>query len=448
MLTRLPARIVQAAAFALLTFASCTAYAQTTAQIPLQFDFLTPGARSMAMGGAFIGAADDATAAFTNPAGLAWLTRREVSVEGRFRRVVTPFLSGGRISGSITGQGLDVIPYPVYQDDVDRSAAPAFGSVLLPTSVGTFTVYAHQMAKIENAFASTGVFERFTFGGVTNDNGRELPVSGTRSVDIVTGGVTFGRALTDRIAVGGGFSLAHLSLDASFVRSGIASLFGPVLPNVQIATATQSGHDVAPSFNVGVLVKASDTVRLGASFRRGPRFTFTQEDRVFDAGTDVVRTGAFKVPDVFGAGVAWQAAERWRVLVDYDFVHYSQLKQDFIDFQAISSNRQDQVILDNGHEIHAGVEYLWLRPDRAPLAFRAGWWRDPAHAPRYVSTPQHDELDVLLLATLPGAANISHYTFGAGVAPTDWFELNGAADLSSQTTYVTVSAVFRFRRGV
>src|SRR5215475_9229006 len=49
----------------------------------IQFDFSLPGARSLALGGAFVGVADDATAAWSNPAGLLVLTRPEVSIEGR-----------------------------------------------------------------------------------------------------------------------------------------------------------------------------------------------------------------------------------------------------------------------------------------------------------------------------------------------------------------------------
>src|SRR5436190_21290490 len=48
-----------------------------------QFSFVNPGARSTAMGGAFIGLADDATAAEANPAGLTILTKPEVSFEYR-----------------------------------------------------------------------------------------------------------------------------------------------------------------------------------------------------------------------------------------------------------------------------------------------------------------------------------------------------------------------------
>ena len=80
------------AAIAVWASAAGTIFAQNTAQLPLQFDFLPPGARSVGMGSAFIAAADDATAAFTNPAGLARLGRREISAELRFKRLETPFL--------------------------------------------------------------------------------------------------------------------------------------------------------------------------------------------------------------------------------------------------------------------------------------------------------------------------------------------------------------------
>lgn len=422
------------------------AAAQTTSQIPLQFDFLTPGARSMAMGGAFVGAADDTTAAFTNPAGLGFLSRRQISGEVRFRQFTTPFLAGGRISGLVTGRGLDVIPTPIYLTDEDTSVSPAFFSFMMPLQRGVLTVYAHDMVRIENTFLSSGVFERFTFGGVTDDNARETPVGGTRKVTVAVGGATFAHAfLDDRVSVGAGISVGHLNLDASFTRFGFESLFGPVRTDVKIATATQESGDFSAGWNAGILVKAPRKVKIGATFRKNPGFHFTQEDRVFDANEDLVREGRFKVPDVFGSGVEWQPGESFRVLADYDFVRYSQLKRDYIDFQAISSGRQAQIELNDGHEWHTGVEYSLNRMNHAPLLFRGGLWRDPDHAPRYVPTPQHDELDVLLAATLPGGRDLTHYTFGGGVAFLNGVEMDAALDHSDRTTYVTFSVVVTLR---
>src|SRR5436190_18966730 len=79
-----------------------TLAAQTSLQIPLQFDFINPGAKSLALGGAFAGVADDATASFANPAGLTLLGGPAVSVEIRGFRVSTPFLGGGRLSGQVS----------------------------------------------------------------------------------------------------------------------------------------------------------------------------------------------------------------------------------------------------------------------------------------------------------------------------------------------------------
>ncbi|MBK5259493.1 MAG: hypothetical protein JJE51_07850, partial [Thermoanaerobaculia bacterium] len=49
----------------------------------LQFNLGNPGARSLGMGGAFLGLADDASAAEANPAGLTILRKPEISIEGR-----------------------------------------------------------------------------------------------------------------------------------------------------------------------------------------------------------------------------------------------------------------------------------------------------------------------------------------------------------------------------
>ena len=49
--------------------------------LDFNFRFNNPGARANAMGGAFIALADDATAAYTNPAGLTILTKPEISIE-------------------------------------------------------------------------------------------------------------------------------------------------------------------------------------------------------------------------------------------------------------------------------------------------------------------------------------------------------------------------------
>ena len=67
----------------------------------IPFQFFPPGARSLAMGATFIGVADDATAAASNPAGLIILTKPEASVHGRFTHF-SELADGGYSSPSVS----------------------------------------------------------------------------------------------------------------------------------------------------------------------------------------------------------------------------------------------------------------------------------------------------------------------------------------------------------
>jgi long-chain fatty acid transport protein len=422
------------------------ASAQATAQMPMQFDFIPPGARSVGMGTAFIAAADDATSAFTNPAGLARLGRREIGAELRFRRLASPYLSGGRISGERTGTGLDVASAPTYGRDIDDQLGVTFVSVSWPVAAkATVTGYFHQAVKIENGFFNQGVFRRATFLGETSDLSREFPIGGTRSVDVRSIGGAIGYQLSDRVSVGVGASVWTFDLDASFARYGITGDFaGP--PNLSRVTATalQVGDDVAPAFNVGGLFDVAPDVQIGASFRKGPSFGFSQRDQLPSTGFDVTRIGRFKVPDMWAAGIQWRPSEPFRVLVDYNRVEYSQLKQDFLEFQSLASGRPGQLQLEDGNELHAGFEYVFLKFP-LPLAARGGLWIDPDHVVRYIPTAGRDETDILYGATLPGGDTEVHVTGGFGVAPSSWFELNFAFDVSGRTKYMTLSSVVRLR---
>ena len=369
-------RLAAAVATTVAIAAAPPAFAQNTVQLPLQFDFLPPGARSVGMGSAFIAGADDATAAFTNPAGLARLGRREISAELRFKRLETPFLFGGRITGAVTNIGLDTIPTPVYREDIDDQFGPAFISFLWPIGAKASVIgYRHEVATIENTYFSQGVFERAVELGVVDDRTRTTPVGGTRAVRIRNYGGSVGYKVSERLSVGGGLSLYQFDLEADFARFGVEGNFAGV-PNLNLttATATQRADDWTAGVNAGVLFDVAPRVKVGATYRRGPAFTFTQEDLAPSIGLDLLRVGKFKVPDVFGLGVEWRATDALRLVMDYDRVQYSQLKEDFIFFQSLISQRPERLLLDDGNEFHVGAEYPVseranpTRPSRRVLA--------------------------------------------------------------------------------
>src|SRR5258706_11143834 len=87
--------------------------AQSSAEVNagIQFNFLNPGASHLGMGGAFIGGADDATAAYANPAGVINILRPEASLEGRLWTYGPSNPESRRGSGAPTRIDIDTISH-------------------------------------------------------------------------------------------------------------------------------------------------------------------------------------------------------------------------------------------------------------------------------------------------------------------------------------------------
>ena len=102
-----------------------------------QFDFINPGARSLGLGGAYIAAADDATAAEANPAALHYIKRQELFGEYRSIRSERSDFSVTAM-GDISDPAAPDLPFvglstqTVQEDD----GFPSFFSYALPFTAG------------------------------------------------------------------------------------------------------------------------------------------------------------------------------------------------------------------------------------------------------------------------------------------------------------------------
>jgi long-chain fatty acid transport protein len=422
------------------------ASAQVTAQFPLQFDFLTPGARSMALGSAFIGLADDATAAVANPAGLLTLTRPEISVEGRHRRVENPFLVGGRLSGNITNSGEDTVQGPIYDISEDSSFNLSYLSVVYPQPRWAVAFFTHQPTVISSEFLYRGVFESLTIFGVPTTV-RENPLSGSRDISIRQYGGAFSARANSKLTFGVGVSAYAFQLDATFARLGLpGNTFGAPDPNAIEATATQTSEEMGIGFNAGIQFQPSSAVKIGAVYRKAPSFDYVQES-IVRGRSPVTRTGAFKVPDSYGAGLSWRPSDATLLSVDYVFTKHSQIKEDFIDLLTDDAGVRSRLVIDDTHELHVGFEYVITGLSWTP-ALRAGLWSDPDHSTRYDSSlpgaPVNAFDDLRLRNMLRGGDDLFHYTAGLGVPVSSKFELSGAVDFSERSTLASISAIVRF----
>jgi|SRR6185503_8229200 len=426
------ARLLLAAA-ALLCGASA---AEAQLQVPVQFDFLNPSARSLALGGAFVGLADDATAALVNPAGLIELTRKEISIEGRIRHFTQPYLVGGRLSGAITGNGVDTVGGPEFGSLDTTDGSLNFISFVYPRGRFRLAAFRHELIHVDQEYNARGVIQNQGF------DTRDAAFSAERRLSIDTYGVS---AAVDagRVRLGAGLLVQHFSLGFEFNRFVFSDLYSTPDPQQRVFHFSQTGHDTAVGAVVGVLVPMSKA-KIGVSYKRAPRFDFTScSSTTIDPQHCV--DAAFKVPDLFSAGFSFMLTPRFLVTTEYARAFHSQLRSDYIDVQASQGEavaRRDRFTIDDANEAHVGAEYLL--PFKGRPAIRGGFWFDPDHSVHYAPTGANDLLDERLGITLSTGRDLWHYTLGTMVAVHSRVDLSAAVDHSARSTVVSTSAIIRF----
>jgi long-chain fatty acid transport protein len=448
---------VGGAVLAIGTMMPGTALAQVNVEAMqgVQFDFLAPGARSLAMGGAFVAVADDATAALSNPAGLSSLTRREVSIEGRFRQFKVPFVLAGRLSGTPTGTGIDTTAGPTFDEASSDESGLSFLSFVLasPDRPWTLAAYRHETVRYSTAITTQGAFRRNEEGG-TN---RFFPVSGDLGLDIVNYGVagswkwqacndvSGARVCEDRFAIGGGVSMYQFNAESLTTRFdlsddgvGIGDFFGAPQYDTLVNQQTLDGDETGFGVNVGMIFKPNRHLQLGVSHRRGATFDFsaTNAGPSFPSYT---RQAEFAMPHVTTAGLALRLGGSSILAMDYSRVQYSRLAERFVDvfFEPGADDPEFDRAADftapDGNEFHVGFEHQFLNL-RATPAIRFGTWFDPAHA--VTSAVERNAI------FRPGD-DAWHFTAGGGFVA-GRAEISFGGDFSDRGNIGSASLVFRF----
>jgi len=413
------------------------AAAQSSLQVPIQFDFLNPSARSIALGSAFVGLADDATAALVNPAGLIQLTRKEISIEGRFRRFEQPFLAGGRLSGVATGEGQDTAAGPQFDTIADSGTGLSFASFVYPRGRFRAAVFRHELIRVEQGFSSRGAFQNHGF-----DN-RDSAFDALRTLRVDTYGAS-AAVEAGRVWAGGGVLVHHFSLGFEFDRFLHQSLYGVPDPRQSIFHFSQEGEDTAVGAVVGVLVPVS-TAKVGISYKRAPRFGFSSFSGGL-VGSQERTSSEFKVPDVLAVGFSAAPTINFLITTEYARVFHSQLRADYVDVlvnQGESRTRADRFSIDDAGEIHVGAEYLLSGIARRP-GVRAGVWFEPDHSVHFVPTPANDLLDERIAVSLSSGRDLWHYTAGARLAVHPRVDVSVGVDYASRSTLVSISTLVGF----
>ena len=393
----------------------------------VQFILSNPGARSLALGGAFTGLADDATAAYANPAGLTVLRTQELAFEARVTGYDTPYTAGG-----------DVGFTPFDDSNVfERSSSntvfqPSFASWVIPFERVTFSLYYQRLADFETDFTTEGV-------DVDGGADRIFAIDTRLDFNVQNIGAAIGVEVTDTFSLG--LSIAHSKLEINSLT---------VREEGALNQQSQRGSDNDWVYGVGALWRVNDQFNLGLAYRRGGEFGYTATNETLPANpfhpNSLQRPASLDVPHILSAGLAYRPTDALLLTMDVNRVYYSQLTDSNSPdlFNPLATDPVDLVV-DDGTEIRLGLEYAFLDMTH-PLFLRGGIWLDPDHR---VRNDQFDDcsgdgffdcLDATLFA--PGDDEI-HYSIGIGWA-FEKFQIDAAADFSELIDTYSVSGVLRF----
>jgi long-subunit fatty acid transport protein len=363
--------------------AASPAFAQSNDEVfpQFQWNFATPGARANAMGRAFIGTADDASASITNPAGLVRLTRPQGYFEFKATDLKVERLAGVdslfTLLPTATSTGINSAAFISVSMPIMKKFAVAFTRHEFLNYQEQFELDPRPIPGIPNT-SFFGVQGDTTFKGVTYAGSFAASVSPKFSV-----GVTVGIDQLEGESVATRFQHNPLTTDANEFSITASS----IKVNETSIDDTASGVSMV----VGALFTPNEKVTVGVQFSKGSNME-VDEALNFNPSTTAnqplvlaegfPKTISIHVPNRFGAGVSVRPSSK--LLVSFDFVSilYSSLAKDFTAVFDIPALDGSEFSVDDVVETHLGAEYLLLQ-GRNSIFVRGGMYTAPDHATRF-----------------------------------------------------------------
>lgn len=398
-----------------------------------QFNRSLPGARSLGLGGAFVALANDATAAYSNPAGLTLLESPEVALEARHWDTATRYTARGDATVESDFRPSDF----EIESTKNYTAGPSFASFVYakPRARWAVAVYRHLLIDFQSRFSSFGVRknEEEFFG----------PLDFSTDLEIVNFGVSGSFRVTDSLRVGLGASFYDFQLRSrQIIRAPAFTL-----------VAGKEGDDSAIDLNFGALWEINPVWTLGAAYRRGPEFEmnecFPSPGRpCFSGGERGERPGGFDVisefhvPDQLALGIAFQPKDNLTFLFEYDRIEYSALLEGNRLGGFTVDGQRYRFSLEDADEFRVGVEYLIPRSRGESISVMLGSWYDPDHTITFEGTGEGANIRLRRAFFLPTGDDEIHLCAGVE-ANLGRYQVNLGIDHSDRIGTLALSTVVR-----
>ncbi len=342
------------------------------------------GTRAVSMGGAFTALADDFSAVYWNPAGLAGLA--------------------GKIFGF---HGTDIIPSGTYKLTTSPSLVLVDAKTVTKHYFGGLASYVHPISsRLVAAFGiytPSGLGAEWKSADMAAISGGATDIEWKSKVGLVTFAPSLAYKINDMLSVGASLNINYGTFDISMYAGSV--------PGLDLGQYAETATGWGLGATLGVLFKPAKIVSFGAVLRTSSTVKFSGEaemGRLVYAGLPTTSETERNVtwPMEIKAGIAVTPMEALTLAADVHYTRWSSI-------DALTTNYKDTFwnlfMTDSGKnimpmhwkdavQIRLGGEYR-LSP---ALAFRAGYCYDPSPAP--------DETMNILLPSY----NFNGLTLGAG----------------------------------
>ncbi len=352
------------------------------------------GARAMGMGGAFIGVADDATAASWNPAGLLQLTKPELSIVGSYFSGENEYGASHVDGGDITDHSSQifhlnyasgVLPFTFFNRNLVLSFnyqhLYEFSMDISKTwreedAEGVFIDKLHKDSKHQQGSLCTlsparaFMIKRFLFLGVTcNFWDHELLDNGWENINTqyAEGTEIRDEPIITRSEIYEKYDFSGFNMNFGFLlKSDYFRLFGK-------KRQIQFGGVLKTPFKADIQHEKQEKV-----------YTEFPEDPVLNYYYDHISRNnlTLEMPLSYGLGLCFHFSESLALAVDVYKTHWDQyvLVYDSDDrWSPINKKREEEAKITPTTQIRCGGEYVFQNPKR-DIHLRMGFFYDPEPA--------------------------------------------------------------------
>jgi long-chain fatty acid transport protein len=323
------------------------------------------GTRALSKGGAFIGQADDWTALYWNPAGLAQLKGVGAGIEPHY-------LHCRQYDGN-SAKNYDVANYSAQEGDAFPRMYPTFGAGNEPAQFTTTS------AVYSDLSSTSSVGGYFNVNDTTIALGRYTPAAvATRWEDtvndVLTGAPIHADLLASTNITAYNLSLGHQINPFVSVGAGVNYLYEEVIVDVgktyehptlgYVYDVEEKGTGDGCEGVVGILTRPHEKLGVGAVYRSGAKVKMDGNAHAINSLLGLYEDSDYSMvyhyPASYGVGLAYYLSSRWNVTLDWERTEWHVVERE-LDYSRDGGTLLIDTKTDFGYkdsdQVRLGTEY-------------------------------------------------------------------------------------------